>query len=115
MGGRVKSFRNQSSDRCHRGVSKTIPLRPPPAAPQPQDYDSDADCDEDDYIQTLDVFHQQVPMFAELVANQGNYSDPEQGSQEIEDGEAFPRHTQHSGQRSRNYAQAEDEASEENS
>ena len=55
-----------------------------------------------------------APMLAEEISCAGDGSNPDNGTQEVEESKDSPAHAQHSGQRSGEDAHAEDEAGKEN-
>jgi hypothetical protein len=82
-------------------------------APQPEEH---TDHDRENRNADVEIFHEVeklVPVLAELVSNGGDDAHPQHRAQEVEQGEALPGHAQHTRQRPRNHAQAEDEAGEE--
>jgi len=81
--------------------------------PQPHEQDGKRRGDGDADVEILDVIDQLVPVLAELVADAGNYADPQYCAEEVEQSKTLPLHAQHAGERTGNHAQAEDEAGEE--
>src|SRR5215472_1821852 len=83
------------------------------APPEPQDEKRDSDQDSDPDVQLLHVVNQPVPVLSEVVADQRNYADPQEGAEKIEYREALPLHAQDASEGTRDYAQPKDEAREE--